>query len=135
MAALHPALSKELLDSKSHVVMLDLNLDILDAIAGRDAAYLPGSKYPKTLLDFSLLSPKDMPYRDIYGIAASFRHSSLLGIAYWGTYEGDNLPKGTKSTTFRLQVGSMERTLEFQEINEVRDQFIAHIQGHGLNIR
>jgi len=135
MGALHPVLSKELLDSKSHIVMLELNLDILDAIEGSDLAYQPSSKYPKTHLDFSLLSPKDMPYRDICGITAAFRHPFLLGIAYLTSYEGDNLPKGTKSTSFRLQLGSMERTLTLQEMNEIKEQFIAHVQNRGLRIR
>ena len=50
-------------------------------------------------------------------------------------YAGPPLEEGRKSVSFRLTVGSPERTLSSEEVGEIRERIIEGMRGLGYELR
>jgi phenylalanyl-tRNA synthetase beta chain len=59
----------------------------------------------------------------------------LESIEFVRLYSGPPLEEGRKSVTFRLTVGSPERTLSSEEIGEIRARIIAGMREKGYELR
>ena len=59
----------------------------------------------------------------------------LESIEFVRQYSGPPLEEGRKSVSFRLTVGSPERTLSSEEIGEIRAQIIAGMRAQGYDLR
>lgn len=130
-----PASTARLYGGKHSIHLLDINLERLNAIQKQEIKYKPLSKYPETYLDFSILTDKKMAYQELRDIAAGFRHPLLQACEYLGTYSGENVPEGLKSTTLRVVLGTSERTLQLEEINDLKALFIEYLAAWGLELR
>lgn len=133
IAALNPTL-QNIYGAKANVVMLELNLQSIDEIEGANISYEEPSKFPQSYLDFTLISERDKAYSEIENAVKDFKASNIIGVHYISTYEGENLPAGKKSTTFRMHIGSKEKTLELCEIQSLKDEFLSHVLSRGMTI-
>jgi phenylalanyl-tRNA synthetase beta chain len=50
-------------------------------------------------------------------------------------YAGPPLPEGSKSVSFRVTVGSPERTLSSEEVGQIRAEMIDGMRGLGYELR
>jgi len=79
------------------------------------------------------------PLRELAGklesSIASFAGPLLEDIQFVRQYAGAPLAEGTKSVSFRLTVGSAERTLSSDEIAAVRNAIINGMQATGYELR
>ena len=66
---------------------------------------------------------------------AAFAGPLLESIQFVRQYAGLPLVEGTKSVSFRLTVGSSERTLASEEVNEIRAAIIEGMRGLGYELR
>jgi phenylalanyl-tRNA synthetase beta chain len=130
-----PSSALKLFDNKHVINILDINLELLDDIAKQEISYEPISKYPETYLDFSILTSIDVPYCDIEDLLNEFKHQLIIQIKYIGTYLGENIPEDMKSTTIRITIGDSSRTLQVEEISEVKELFINYLNKNGLQLR
>ncbi|GKX66650.1 phenylalanine--tRNA ligase subunit beta [Inconstantimicrobium mannanitabidum] len=130
-----PTTALKLFGNKHVISILDINLEVLNSIEKQEIRYVPVSKYPETYLDFSILSSTDMPYECIGKIIKVFTHELLIKTQYIDTYMGANVPEGMKSTTFRMTIGDKNTTLQIEEINKVKEQFIDYLSKNGLKLR
>lgn len=130
-----PATELKLFSNKHVIYIIDINLEVLNSIEKQEIRYVPVSKYPETYLDFSILSSRDMSYECIEKIIKAFTHELLIKTQYIDTYMGANVPEGMKSTTIRMTVGDKNRTLQIEEINKAKKQFIDHLSQNGLKLR
>lgn len=130
-----PAPTLKIFGSKHVINILDINLELLNGIEKKIVKYEPVSKYPETYLDFSILTAIDKPYCDIEGLINKFTNELVIKIDYISTYVGENVPKDMKSTTFRVIIGDKNRTLQDDEINNVKELFINHLELNGLQLR
>ncbi|EKQ57978.1 MULTISPECIES: phenylalanine--tRNA ligase subunit beta [unclassified Clostridium] len=122
--------------SRKHVVnILDIDLEVVSDLERNEIKYQPIYKYPETYLDFSILTPMDMPYCDIGKLVSKFINELVIETKYIETYIGENIPKDMKSTTIRIVIGDINRTLQIEEINKVKELFIKHLNINGLNLR
>lgn len=122
--------------SSKHVInVLEINLDLLNSIQENEIRYEPISKYPETYLDFSILTKINMPYSNMETIINKFTNELIRKINYIDTYSGENVPEDMKSTTLRMIVSHNERTLQIEEINNLKDQFIKYLMENDLKLR
>lgn len=124
-----------LVSSKHVINVLEINIDILNSIQEKEIKYEPIYKYPETYLDFSILTPINMPYSNIEIIINKFNNDLIRKIKYIDIYSGKNVPEPMKSTTIRIIVGHNERTLQIEEINNLKELFIQHLMKNDLNLR
>ena len=66
---------------------------------------------------------------------ASFAGPLLESVEFVREYAGPPLPEGTKSVSFRVTVGSPERTLSSEEVGEIRARMIEGMRGLGYELR
>jgi len=72
---------------------------------------------------------------DLRAKIAGFAGELLESIEYVRQYSGPPLPENTKSVSFRLTVGSSERTLSSDEMGAIRARIIDGMRGLGYELR
>lgn len=133
IGAVHPQINS-LLDKKVNIAYCEINMEYFYR-AVKLEKFRMFSVYPQTLLDFSILKQKTEFYNDFYGRISAFENSLIKEIKVISVYEGENIPAGFQSVTFRFTVGSNERTLSADDINSFQKDFISHITNLGYKLR
>ncbi len=128
LGEVHPYIRKQLLDTQEPVVLFELNLDALRKYERSGIRYKSPSKFPAVELDLAFtmdLSIASNLFVD------SIRHaggSLLSDIAIFDVYQGEHIPAGKKSVAFRLSFQSTERTLNDDEVVQLKDKIISTVK-------
>ena len=126
---LHP----NLLEGRAGV--LDLDLEIVQKLRFRDETYTPLRRYPSSQFDLSVIAGARELVADLRAKIKEFAGELLESIEYVRQYSGPPLPENTKSVSFRLTVGSPERTLSSDEAGAIRSRIIEGMRGLGYELR
>ena len=126
---LHP----NLLEGRAAV--LDLDLEIVQKLRPRDKTYTPLRRYPSSQFDLSVIAGARELVADLQNKLRDFAGELLESIEYVRQYSGPPLPENAKSVSFRLTVGSPERTLSSEEAGAIRARIIEGMRGLGYELR
>ena len=126
---LHPSLAE------GRTAMLDLDLTLVQAATPKEKRYTPIRRYPSSAFDLSVVARERELAGDLRGKLAALAGPLLESIEYQRQYAGPPLAEGTKSVSFRLTVGSPERTLSSEEVGEIRARLIDGMRAHGYDLR
>jgi phenylalanyl-tRNA synthetase beta chain len=127
---LHPSLVET-----GRAAILDLNLDLVRAASAGDVKYTPIRRYPSSAFDLSVVAGLREHARKLQESIASFAGPLMESIQFQRRYAGPPLPEGMQSVSFRLTVGSPERTLSSDEISQIRARIIDGMRGLGYDLR
>ncbi len=115
--------------------ILDLNLDRIAELQSAPAKYQPLRRFPPSSFDLSFM----VPLRELAGSLEArireFSGSLLERIEYLREYTGTQVPPGMKSVTYRLTLGSPDRTLSSEEATAVRSRVIEKMHELGFEMR
>ena len=124
---LHPSLVKS-----GRAAILDLDLQRIEPLFAREIKYTPIRRFPSSAFDLSVI----VAARELTGkLRALIEHPLLESVEYVRQYSGPPLAEGQKSVTFRVTVGSPERTLSSDEIAAIRAAIIARMRDLGYDFR
>jgi phenylalanyl-tRNA synthetase beta chain len=127
---LHPSLMEA-----GRAAILDLDLNAVRALASAaDVKYTPVRRYPSSAFDLSVLAGAREHVGKLEWLFTEFAGPLLESVQYLRQYEGPPFDAGRKSVTFRVRVGSAERTLSADEVTAVRDAIIAGMHGLGYQL-
>jgi phenylalanyl-tRNA synthetase beta chain len=126
---LHPSLSE------GRSAMLDLDLTLVQAAAPTERRYTPIRRYPSSAFDLSVVAPERELAGDLRAKLVALAGPLLESIEYQRQYAGPPLAEGTRSVSFRLTVGSAERTLASEEVGEIRARLIDGMRAQGYDLR
>jgi phenylalanyl-tRNA synthetase beta chain len=126
---LHPSLAE------GRTAMLDLDLTAVQAAAPKLQRYAPIRRYPSSAFDLSVVARDRELVGDLRGKLQSLAGPLLQSIDYQRQYAGPPLAEGTKSVSFRLTFGSLERTLSSEEVTEIRGRLIDGMRAQGYHLR
>ena len=126
---LHPSLVE------GRAAILDLDLPRIQQVRPRERTYTPLRRYPSSQFDLSVISGARELVADLRNKVAGFAGDLLEAIDYVRQYSGPPLPENTKSVSFRLTVGSPERTLSSDEVGALRARIIERMRGLGYELR
>jgi phenylalanyl-tRNA synthetase beta chain len=126
---LHPNLVE------GRAALLDLDLEVVEALQPRDKTYTPLRRYPSSQFDLSVIAGARELVADLRAKVKEFAGGLLESIQYVRQYSGPPLPENTKSVSFRLTVGSPERTLSSEDVGGIRAQIIEGMRGIGYELR
>lgn len=106
------------------VLLFELDATKLKPLKSRTNSFAHLAQYPETDYDISMLFESDVLWTDIYdAIMGKKKAGSLLKDAsFVDEYRGKQIPAGKKSVTIRLAIGSDEKTLTSQEIENAANQ-------------
>ncbi|NJD01091.1 MAG: phenylalanine--tRNA ligase subunit beta [Ruminiclostridium sp.] len=132
--AVHPQI-KQQLDRKLNLAFVELNLAEVHAITQKQVKFTEPSKYPGVTLDYSFLTDKAVWFDRVKADIGNYASSILTGFEFVGIYSGKGLPEGKKSMTFRFTIGSRERTLASEDINDFTGNFLKYMEEKGYTLR
>jgi len=127
---LHPRLME-----LGRAAILDLNLRAIQPLAAADTKYTPIRRYPLAAFDLSVIAALREYAGTLESAIASFAGPLLESIQFQRQYSGPPLEESRKSVSFRLTVGSPERTLSSEEVSEIRARIIEGMRGLGYDLR
>jgi phenylalanyl-tRNA synthetase beta chain len=127
---LHPSLVET-----GRAAMLDLDLRVVRSLWAVETKYTPIRRYPSSAFDLSVLAGLREHAASLQSSIASFAGPLLESIQFVRQYSGPPLEEGRKSVSFRLTVGSAERTLSSEEAGEIRARIIEGMRGLGYELR
>ena len=107
----------------------------MGGLAGGEIRYTPIRRYPSSAFDLSVIAGLREHAGKLEAGVASFAGPLLESIQFVREYSGPPLAEGRKSVSFRLTVGSPERTLSSEEIGEIRARIIGGMQQQGYELR
>lgn len=111
IGTLHPQI---LMNEKirSQAAILEINLDELIKGLPRPIKYQEFSRFQKVERDLSLLIPKTLPVDEIMREMKKSAGNDLHCVYVFDQFEGDQLPAGQRSVSFRLQYQAANGTLQ-----------------------
>jgi phenylalanyl-tRNA synthetase beta chain len=146
----HPARSADVLWRGEHVgrlfelhpnliegraAILDLDLPRIQQVRPRDTTYTPLHRYPSSQFDLSVIARARELVADLRNKVTGFAGELFESIEFVRQYSGPPLPENTKSVSFRLTVGSPDRTLSSDEVGAIRARIIEGMRGLGYELR
>ena len=130
MFELHPSLIES-----GRAAVVDLDLRRVRSLAARDVRYTPIRRYPASAFDLSVVCGLREHAATLEAGLRRFAGPLLESIQFVRQYSGPPLEEGRKSVSFRLTVGSAERTLSSDEVAAIRDAIIVGMRGSGYELR
>jgi phenylalanyl-tRNA synthetase beta chain len=127
---LHPSLVET-----GRAAILDLDLAVVRALSAEDGKYTPIRRYPSSAFDLSVVAGLREHAGKLQAGIASFAGPLLESIQFLRQYTGAQIEAGKQSVSFRLTVGSPERTLSSEEVSEIRGRIIEGMRGLGYELR
>jgi phenylalanyl-tRNA synthetase beta chain len=115
--------------------VLDLDLSIVRRLSAGAVKYTPIRRYPSSAFDLSVLAGERELAGHLEAKVAGFVGPLLESCRFVRQYSGAPLPEGRKSVSFRVTVGSAERTLSSDEVSEIRSRIIEGMQQAGYDLR
>ena len=115
---------------KKVVVAIDIDFNNFMAINKDEKIFKEISKYPVVNLDYTILANKDMKYQDVLNILDEFKNKLIMKREFIDVYNDNDKLK----YTIRYEVGSLEKTLESEELEKFKNKFIKYISEKGLEI-
>lgn len=115
--------------------ILDLDLRLVESLSASRTKYTPIRRYPSSAFDLSVIAGLREHAGKLQAAITGFAGPLLESVEFVRQYAGPPLADGTKSVSFRLTVGSAERTLTSDEIAAIRAAIIAGMQGLGYELR
>jgi phenylalanyl-tRNA synthetase beta chain len=126
---------KSKLDKKLNVAFAEIDIESFEKAAAEGLRYTEVSKYPGVWIDLSLLADKNLRYENIVDYIGEYKSQYLQSFRLMDIFEDEKTLSGKKSVTIRFEFGSMERTLEGQEIQSMIEELLGILSAKGLEIR
>ena len=116
---LHPAVTDDA-DLPGRATVLELDLDLVLALAGERTVAASLSTFPAATQDVSLTVPADTAAGDVKAALAEGAGALLESVRLVDDYRGDGVAGGEKSLTFALRFRADDRTLTAAEATEAK---------------
>jgi phenylalanyl-tRNA synthetase beta chain len=126
----HPSLVES-----GRAAILDLDLRLVESLSALQTKYTPIRRYPSSAFDLSVICPLREHAGNLRTAIASFSGPLLESIQFVRQYSGPPLEEGQKSVSFRVTLGSPERTLSSEEAGEIRTRIIEGMRSLGYELR
>lgn len=133
ISVLNPKI-KDAINKKSNIVVAQINIDMLDKIKYLDIQYEEISKYQTVDFDLSIIVDKNVSYFEIEKVIKDANMQYLKSYSLIDVYENEEKLKDKKNITIRFNIGSSDKTLTKEEIDEERIKLIANLGKYNMNI-
>ena len=127
---IHPSLMES-----GRAAVLDLDLKRVMRLGAGEVKYTPIRRYPSSAFDLSVIAGEREYASALEASLRRFAGPLVESIEFLRVYSGAPLPEGSKSVSYRLTLGSPERTLESEEIGAIRARMIEGMRGLGYELR
>lgn len=113
---------------KSIVMLFELDIDSLKPYMSRTNKFKHLPEYPMVEYDLSLMFDASVKWENIFNTIKKNSNDLIHGIYFVDEYTGKQIPENKKSVTFRMIIGSFEKTLTSKEIKDCADTVIKQLK-------
>ena len=106
-------------DLKQPAFIFELDVDKLSGHIPYIHEAKPISKFPATSRDITIIVDEGVETGHILEKVDGFKEQLIENINIFDVYEGDPIPYGRKSVSFRIRYRSLEETLQDEAINNI----------------
>lgn len=117
---------------------LDLDLDTLfdtSKVRRKPLEAAPISRYPSADLDLAFVVPDAITVEDLLDAVSDGVGDLLESIRLFDAYRGVGVDEGARSLAVRCRLVSFDRTLDDDELGELRSQMVASAERIGCRLR
>lgn len=125
----HPSKTKEA------VYAMEINLEKLLSKKVGKMKYKEISKYPSVKKDLAVVVDKNVTTGEIATNIKKAAGSLLIGSEVFDIYTGAGIEENKKSIAYSLEFGTNDRTLTDEEINQILEKIITHLEKQGATLR
>ena len=108
-------------------VLVELDMDVLVPFKSRTNRFVRMPEFPMNDYDLSFLVDSMVKWDDIYNAVMAKKPALLRDVRFVDEYKGKQIPAGKKSVTVRLVIGSDEKTLTGDEIEQIANSVLKRI--------
>ncbi|MBP3333228.1 MAG: phenylalanine--tRNA ligase subunit beta [Clostridia bacterium] len=108
-------------------VLVEIDMDALVPFKSRTNRFARTPEFPMNDYDISFLVDSMVKWDDIYGAVMAKKNELLRDVKFVDEYKGKQIPTGKKSVTIRLVIGSDQKTLTGDEIEQVANSVLKRI--------
>jgi phenylalanyl-tRNA synthetase beta chain len=131
LSELHPSLVEH-----GRAAVLDIDLGVLqELLTPTRASYTPVRRFPTSAFDLSVIAGARELAGDLELEIRRFAGELAERVEYVREYQGEQVPEGKKSVSFRVVAGAADHTLTAEEIADLRNRIIAGLNGLGYVLR
>ena len=128
---LHPNIINQLDIKTASLVGFELNLDkyvSLKEFSKKTRKGYEFSEYQKSERDFAFIVDKNTKAQDLINLIKNVDLDLIKDVSIFDLYEGENIPNGKKSLTFKVTIQSTDKTLTDNDINGISKKIVAIIE-------
>lgn len=114
---------------KAEIVNVEINIEKLLKLAKTEIEYIEPSKYPVATVDYTIIMEKDDLYDNLDKVLKGYSDKYLISYNLHDLYIDDK-----KKVTIRFVIGANDKTLTREEIQEVSDKILTHLENNNYNI-
>jgi len=111
----------------SAVMLFELDIDLLKPLPSRTNKFAHIPEYPITNYDVSSLFDLPVKWEQVLEVIMDDSSGLLRGVSFVDEYRGHQVPDGKKSVTFRLVIGSQNKTLTSNEIESCAGAIVGRL--------
>ena len=130
LSELHPDLVEN-----GRAAVVDLDLLVLKEIRSAQAKYTAVRKFPTSAFDLSIIAGARELAGTLELLIRRFAGELAQSVEYVREYQGERVPEGKKSVSFRVVAGAVDHTLSADEITDLRNRIIAGLNNLGYELR
>lgn len=118
------------INKKKCFVVININFDMFVELQNNKKEYEEISKYPQTNLDYTIITKKGTFYKNLDDVLNEFKSPIIIKRELKDIY----LDEEFKKVTIRYTVGSKEKTLTGEELEDFKQSFIKFLESNELSI-
>jgi len=84
-------------------------------------------RFPPIYMDIALVVPDDVTAGDLLSAIRSSGGPEVASVRLFDVYRGDQIPAGSKSLAYALELRDPDKTLTDEEATAVRDRIVADL--------
>jgi phenylalanyl-tRNA synthetase beta chain len=126
LGEIHPDLIEEF-DLKKRAFIFELNFDELSKFCLTEKSFSALAKFPGIQRDLSIIVDEKITAQEIYQVIASIEEKLVREIKIFDLYQGNHIPQGKKSLTYRIKYQAPDRTLTDEEVNRIQQRILSNL--------
>jgi len=114
-------------DLKKRAFLFELNFDRLSKFRLAKSSFSALARFPVIQRDLSIIVDENIPAQEIYQVIASIKDDLVKEVKIFDLYQGDHIPPGKKSLTYRIKYQAPDRTLTDNEVNRIQQRILSNL--------
>jgi phenylalanyl-tRNA synthetase beta chain len=113
--------------SKPEIIVFELDLEALLALAPEKLVYSPIPKYPAIERDVAIVLDDSISASEVLEQIRGYRSEFIESAELFDHYKGKNIARGRKSLAFRVIYRRRDRTLTDAEVESIHQELVEHL--------